>query len=73
MDKVSIIIPCYNSEKTIGATLRSVLLQTMINFECIIIDDNSSDNSLKIIHSKIKNDKRFSVKVLKKKCWRSFS
>lgn len=44
----SIIIPLYNKEKTIADTIRSVLSQTSIDFEMIIVDDGSVDNSYKI-------------------------
>lgn len=46
---VSIIIPCYNSALYITETLDSVLSQTYTNWECIIVDDHSTDNSLGII------------------------
>lgn len=45
---ISIILPCYNGEATIGATLSSISEQTYKNFELIFIDDGSSDNSLSI-------------------------
>lgn len=45
---VSIIIPVFNAERYLNATLASVLNQTYKNWECIIIDDNSSDNSRQI-------------------------
>lgn len=56
---VSIITPCYNSEKYIADTIKSVLAQTYKNWQWIIVDDNSKDNSVAIIKSF--NDKRIIV------------
>jgi len=56
---VSIIIPCYNRANFIGETLNSVLSQTYTNWECIIVDDGSTDNSEEIIKEYIKTDSRF--------------
>lgn len=53
--KFSIITVCYNSEKTIERTLKSIVEQTYKNFELIIIDGASKDNTMKII--KKYNDK----------------
>ena len=47
--KVSVIIPNYNYEKFIAATVESVLSQTYGNIEIIIIDDGSKDNSLEVL------------------------
>ncbi len=58
MALVSIIIPTYNSSKFIYRTVESVLNQTYDNFELIIIDDASSDNTVSIIKEFIKKDKR---------------
>lgn len=46
--KVSIIVPVFNQEKLIGECIESVLAQTYPEFELILVDDGSVDNSLKI-------------------------
>lgn len=46
---ISIVIPCYNGEKTIGNTLRSLYKQTDKDFEVVIINDGSEDDSETII------------------------
>lgn len=48
---VSVCIPVYNSENTIKTTLESVLKQTYLNIEIIVIDNCSTDNTWKIINS----------------------
>ena len=57
--KFSIIIPVYNAEKYIDKCLDSIIKQTYKNFEVIIINDGSFDNSMKIIHKYETKDKRF--------------
>jgi glycosyltransferase involved in cell wall biosynthesis len=49
--KVSVIIPAYNSEPYIAKTLGSVLAQTCDNYEVIVVDDGSSDGTLRIAKS----------------------
>jgi len=51
MIKVSIIIPVYNSKKTINKCLKSVWSQTYKDFEVIVINDGSTDKSLSILRS----------------------
>ena len=46
---VSIVMPVYNEAKTIDDTIHSVLGQTYENWELIIVDDHSSDNTLEVI------------------------
>ena len=57
-DLISIIVPLYNSEKYIHETILSVVNQTYPNWELIIIDDCSSDNSVNIVKKFMQNDKR---------------
>ena len=58
-NKVSIIIPSYNRSHLIGETLNSVIAQTYTNWECIIIDDGSTDSTEELIANYIKKDSRF--------------
>ena len=48
MKKVSILIPCYNSEKFLEETLQCCIKQQYSNIEVIIVDDGSTDLSAKI-------------------------
>ena len=63
--KISVIIPIFNAEKYIHYSLRSVQNQKMKDIEIIIIDDNSNDNSNKIIHKFMEEDKR--IKLIENK------
>lgn len=64
--KVSIITPTYNSEKYIEETIKSVEGQTYQNWEMIIIDDSSSDNTCEIIRKYIEKDERIKLHRLEK-------
>jgi len=64
MDKnqslVSVIVPCYNQGQFLSETLESVLSQTYSNWECIIVNDCSTDNIREILecyrnHPKVSN------------------
>ena len=56
---ISIIIPSYNRALLIGETLDSILAQTYENWECIIVDDGSTDNTAEIIQDYLSSDSRF--------------
>ena len=56
---VSVIIPTYNRAHLIRETLDSVLAQTYQNWECIIVDDGSSDNTDEVVGEYVKKDSRF--------------
>jgi len=56
---VSIIVPCYNQAQFLPETLDSVLAQTYQNWECILVNDGSTDNTETIAKSYCKKDYRF--------------
>lgn len=56
---ISIIVPCYNQAEYLDECLQSVLNQSYIDWECMIIDDGSPDNTEEISQKWIKKDSRF--------------
>ena len=62
---ISIVLPAYNSNKYISNTLDSVLNQDYSNWELIITDDCSTDNTLSTLNQYAKNDTRIRVYKLK--------
>lgn len=56
--KISVISPVFNREKYIFRFIRSIQIQNFYDLEMIFIDDNSSDNSVKLIKKYMKKDKR---------------
>jgi glycosyltransferase involved in cell wall biosynthesis len=46
---VSILIPCFNAERWIGQAIESALAQTYVPTEIIVVDDGSTDGSLKVL------------------------
>lgn len=57
-NKISVILPVYNSEEYISESITSILNQTYKNFELIIINDGSTDNSKEICKNFSKKDNR---------------
>jgi glycosyltransferase involved in cell wall biosynthesis len=56
--RVSVVMPAYNSERTIGKTIESILNQIFSDFEFIIVDDGSQDNTWKVINHYAASDAR---------------
>lgn len=59
MTLVSVIIPCYNYGHFLPETLDSMLAQKFENWECLIIDDGSTDNTREVAEKYTQNDQRF--------------
>jgi glycosyltransferase involved in cell wall biosynthesis len=58
---ITIIIPVYNRDKLLHFTLDSIIKQTFTDWECILVDDRSTDESLLVLHEYQKTDPRFKV------------
>ena len=63
--KVSVIMPCYNVGKYVGASIESVLNSTLVDLELICIDDKSTDSTLSILKKYAQQDSRITVRALK--------
>ncbi len=61
--KISVIIPTYNRAHSLPRAIKSVLMQTYKDFELIIVDDGSTDNTYEIVNKYIEKDDR--VKYIK--------
>ncbi|MFG6139547.1 glycosyltransferase family 2 protein [Halomonas sp. B23F22_10] len=58
MPLVTVVMPVFNSEATVGEAIRSVTSQTFGDLELIVVDDGSTDGTLDIVESYSKNDPR---------------
>lgn len=61
MPKISIIVPIYKAEKYINRCIDSIIAQTFTDWECILVDDGSPDNSGKICDEYAECDERFRI------------
>ena len=55
---ITIVTPSFNREDLIGQTLESLQNQTFINWECLVVDDGSKDNTISIVNSYLNKDTR---------------
>jgi len=62
---ISVIIPCHNVEDYIEEAIASVMAQTYMDFELILVDNNSTDNTLRILERAAINSSR--IRVLEEK------
>jgi glycosyltransferase involved in cell wall biosynthesis len=60
---ISIIIPMYNRATLVGETLDSVFAQTYADWECIVVDDGSTDNSVEVVQKYVDKDSRFKLLI----------
>ncbi|MFP7297455.1 glycosyltransferase family 2 protein [Neobacillus niacini] len=63
---VSVITPTYNASRFITETISSVVEQTFTNWEMIIVDDSSLDNTVEIVKKEMEKDSRIKLLELKK-------
>lgn len=65
MEKISVIMPTYNDCESIKETLDSLMMQTYNNWELVIVDDGSTDNTKKVIEQYVNdNDKENKIKYI---------
>ncbi|WP_143531441.1 glycosyltransferase family 2 protein, partial [Rodentibacter trehalosifermentans] len=57
---ISIIMPAYNAEKYISKAIKSVLSQSYENWELLVIDDNSNDNTVNVVKAYL-HDRRIKL------------
>ena len=57
----SIVIPLYNKANTISRTINSILNQTYGNYEIIVVDDGSTDDSISVVNDLIQNDSKANI------------
>jgi glycosyltransferase involved in cell wall biosynthesis len=68
LPKISVVVTCYNCRDYIGEAIRSVARQTLRDFECVVVDDASTDDSVAVVQQTLDElaDPRFSHLRLEK-------
>ena len=56
---VSVVLPFYNADSTLNRAIESIAFQSLKSFECILINNNSTDKSVEIAQKQTENDNRF--------------
>lgn len=64
LPKISVVIPCYNDAIYLSEAVKSVLTQTFQDFEIIIVNDGSTDNSQEIAEKLIKNNPSYRIRLI---------
>ena len=59
--KISVIVPVYNAEKSLDRCIKSIYSQTFTDYEIILVNDGSNDNSLEVCRSYASKDSRITV------------
>lgn len=61
MPRISVIIPCRNSAKTLASTLSSLIHQTFCDWEAIVVDDGSTDETAEVLAAAARTDERIRI------------
>lgn len=61
---IHVVMPTYNREKTLAISVESIIKQTHENWQLVIVDDSSTDNSAAVINELVERDKRISTKKI---------
>lgn len=61
MPKLSVILPYFNAERTIARAINSIINQSFSDYECLLIDNNSTDKGTEIVENITKGDLRFKL------------
>ena len=58
MPKITVLMPVYNAERYVGEAIESILRQTFADFECLLLNDGSTDGSASILRQYAQRDHR---------------
>ena len=61
MPAISVIVPAYNAEKTLNKCLDSIISQTLVDIEIIVVNDGSTDSTEAIVESYMSSDNRIKL------------